>query len=250
MIKKTYTSKLINKDNLTYNVICLTVSKPKKFVYLAGQFVQFYIPDSANAKKENLRSYSIASAPNDKDLKFCIKLVPNGKSGEYLKKIKIGESIKFGDPLGRFTNINSKSSLYFIATGAGIAPIMSIIRNELIDKKNIQPMHLLFGVRSENDIFWTEILDNLKEKYKNFDYKLTLSQSSPEWKGLKGRVTDHLLKKISAKGAVPVYGMGPASGWEKNSHYFICGKMAMIDDVNGLLKTRGAAKTNIHFEAF
>ena len=237
MPRKIYTSKIISKDNLTSNVIYLSIAKPKEFIYIAGQFIQFYIPDPANEKNEVLRSYSIASAPNEKDLKFCVKLVPNGKSGQYFEKTKAGKYLKFSGPVGKFTNMDATNPLYFIATSVGLAPIMSIIQDELINKKTTQPIHLLFGIRTENDVFWTEILDNLKKTYKNFDYKLTLSQPSPEWKGLKGRVTAHLSKKISAKG-------------EKNSHYFLCGSISMIKDVSSFLETQGLPKTNIHFEAF
>ena len=233
MPRQTYIAKILSKDNLTSDVICLSLAKPKKFTYTAGQFIQFYIADITNKKNEILRSYSIASSPNEKDLKFCIKLVSNGKTIQYFKKAKIGQSLKFSGPAGRFTNMGSLNPLYFVATGVGIAPIMSIIQNELIDKKTAQSIHLLFGVRKENDIFWIDILDNLKEKYKNFDYKLTLSQSSPKWSGAKGRVTDHLPKKI-----------------EKNDRYFICGNIAMIKDVSNFLETQGLPKTNIHFESF
>lgn len=232
MPRKTYTVNILNKENLTGDVISLSVAKPKDFNYVAGQFTQFYIPDASNEKKEVLRSYSIVSIPTDKDLKFCIKLVPNGKAGEYLKKIKTGEELKIGEALGRFVNMDTKNSLYFIATGVGVAPIMSIIQNELINKKTMQPLFLFFGVRSEKDIFWADKLEELKEKYKNFNYKLTLSQPSSDWSGDKGRVTEHLPQKT-----------------EKTSQFFICGNMAMITDVTRFLEEHELPKANIHFEA-
>jgi len=40
-----------------------------------------------------------------------------------------------------------------VATGVGISPMVGIIQDELINKKTTQPIHLLFGVRSEKDIF-------------------------------------------------------------------------------------------------
>lgn len=233
MAQKTYNSKVLNKENLTADVIRLTVAKPEGFNYIAGQFTQFYVPDTANAGKEVVRSYSLASTPADTDLTFYIKLVENGKAGEYLKKIQVGDSLKIGDPIGRFVNTDPINPLYFVATGVGLSPMMGIIQDELINKKTTQPIHLLFGVRSEKDIFLTDILDSLKEKYKNFDYKLTLSQPSENWKGAKGRVTNHLPKEIN-----------------KDSHCFICGNMPMINEVNHFMETQGLAKTNVHFEAF
>jgi len=72
----------------------LSVARPEGFNYIAGQFTQFYVPDTANEGKEVIRSYSLASIPTDKDLKFYIKLVANGKAGEYLKKIQVGDNLK------------------------------------------------------------------------------------------------------------------------------------------------------------
>ena len=232
MILNTYEVKILGKDFLTADTISLTLERPENFDYIAGQFTQIQIPTSETKTGKVLRSYSISSTPADKNITFCIKLVSNGKTGEYLKNIKVGETLTISSPLGRFTNDN-KEALYFNATGVGIAPIISMIRDELENKKNIQPIRLLFGLRSEGDIFWQDLLTELKNKYPNFDYQFTLSKPSDNWTGMRNRVTAHL-----------------ADITKKNSHYFVCGSIEMVNDVKTILTKNGIANNNIHFEAF
>ena len=59
-------------------------------------------------------------------------------------------------PNGKF-NFTSESSknILFIATGTGVAPLKSIIEDQL-NKGNEQSMHLLFGVRHIKDIFYKD----------------------------------------------------------------------------------------------
>src|SRR3989344_3703253 len=115
MALNTYEVKILGKDFLTVDTICLTLERPENFDYLAGQFAEIQIPTPETKTGKVLRSYSISSTPTDENITFCIKLVPNGKTGEYLKNIKVGETLTISSPLGRFTNDN-KEALYFIAT--------------------------------------------------------------------------------------------------------------------------------------
>lgn len=233
MPAKIYQSKILEKIHLTKNIINLKIERPKDFKYEAGQFIQFNIPDPENKEKKHLRAYSICSTPADPYLEFCIKLVPNGQTSAFLNKLQTGDSFSFQGPNGRFFNHITDKSLFFIATGVGVAPLIGMIKDELKNKKNTQAIHLLFGLREEKDIFWTKEFENIKQNYKNFDYHLTLSQPSKDWTGLKERVTSHLPEKVNS-----------------NTRFYLCGSMPMIKEVRSILEERGAEKNQIHFEIF
>src|SRR3989339_1246100 len=85
-----YTTTLINKKQLTDDVFEFHLTKPAGFEFQAGQFVEFTM---SHDKETILRSYSIASSPEDKDLLFFIKIIPNGKASACLEKIQIKESV-------------------------------------------------------------------------------------------------------------------------------------------------------------
>lgn len=224
-----YTIQLLQKTRLTHNMISLVFDKPADFEFTAGQFVQFLVPDG---EKTVLRAYSICSTPSDNELHFCVKVLENGKASTLFAAMNDGDSAIIRGPRGNFVSTAS-SPLYFVATGAGIAPIMSILQDELIHKKTDTELYLLFGVHDESDLFWQQRLDDLTNTYNNFSFNTTVSQpQSLEWRGLKGRVTDHLDN-------------------HSNGHqFFICGNPDMVKDVRNILLTGGVEKTQIHFEIF
>jgi ferredoxin-NADP reductase len=225
-----YSIKLIKKTLLTPDLLELHFEKPDNFAYLAGQFVQFHIHEN---EKMLLRSFSLSSAPHDPTLEFCIKLLPDGKAARLFSRMELNESITCQGPVGRFTVAEHDRPTTFIATGAGLAPIISIIRDELENKKNQAPLDLLFGVRSATDMFWNERLETLQNKFSNFHHTLTLSRHDENWSGGRGRVTSHMQKFI-----------------DTSSEYFLCGNGEMVKEVRQMLVRAGVDVKKIHFEIF
>jgi len=221
--------KLLEKKELTKDMFELRFSKPDGFDYKAGQFVQCLIPGDG---KTTPRSYSIASTPTDEYLEFCVKYLPNGLASEFFKKMNAGDTVAMRGPLGRFVCRDEAPSHVHVATGAGIAPVMGMIRDELENKDKTHSVHLLFGLRFEEDLFWIERLDHITNTYKNFSYQLTLSRPTDTWEGLRGRVTEHLDEH------------------EATHDFYICGSKEMVQDTKKLLSEKGVSKEQIHFEIF
>lgn len=226
----TFTVKLEKKIMLTPDMLELHFVKPDNFLFKAGQFMQFEVPDG---DKMVLRSYSISCPPTQDDLEFCVKILPGGKASTLFAAAHVGDEFRIRGPRGMFFN-SEDAPIYCIATGAGIAPIMGIITDELKNKKNSNEIRLLFGVRDEEDMFWNERFETLKQNFSNFDYSLTLSQPKPDgsWSGLRGRVTDHLLHHLISH------------------RFFLCGSPAMVKDVRDILLKNGVDAKQIHFEVF
>jgi ferredoxin-NADP reductase len=220
--------KLTSKKEIAVDVLQLRFEKPINFSFKAGQFVQFQIP---TPNSPALRSYSLSSTPSDSELELCIKKIPNGTGSTFFDSLPIGGSVNMSLPKGRFTVEANNLPLAFIATGAGLAPIMSIICDELKNKKNPETLHLLFGVRNEKDIFWLDRLNDLQKNYPNFKYQITLSQPEQNWQGLSGRVTNHF-------------------DFENIQYFYLCGNTEMVKDARELLITKNIPASQIHFEIF
>lgn len=221
--------RLQEKKTIADSVLELVFEKLESFDFKAGQFVQFLIPGS---EKATPRSYSLATAPADKTLKFCIKLLENGVASTFFSSMNVDDVVEVKGPLGRFVARDGFSKLNFVATGAGLAPIMGIIRDELEYKKTSVPINLVFGLRHEKDIFWTDRLDALTKKHSNFSYLLCVSRPSETWTGAAGRVVN-FLREIDA-----------------TADYYMCGSAAMVMDVRTLLNQNGLKSEQIHFEIF
>jgi len=232
---------------LTYDVFELTFeTETTDLLYEAGQFVTIKIPQPTTEGNEILllRSYSISSRPTPGHFELCIKQVENGRGSTYLKSLKPGEKIEFLGPLGHFTfKTSPDKSVLLIATGTGIAPLKSMIEDQLTHQlqspASTQQFNLIFGARHIKDIFYKTELDALAEKYPNFKYTLTLSQpESEDWEasGSKtGRVTAHIDQLNLDTTSTEVY---------------ICGLKDMVLQVTETLQQKGLPKEAVYFERF
>ena len=226
-----YTTHVIGVTSIAQDVLEIQLARPDGFTFVAGQFVQFKIK---NGDEEVLRSYSLSSRPSAQQLEICLKLIPGGKASIFFGAIKVGDRVEMSEAQGRFI-IEPTACIQkvFIATGAGLAPIISMIEADIEASKNTR-CNLVFGVRSEQDIFWLERLKKLKKNSGGrFDFVVTLSQGSPTWQGRRGRVTDLVPDFVRAE-----------------TEYYLCGNVDMVKDIRQSLLYHTVNTKNIHFEIF
>ena len=155
----------------------------------------------------------------------------------FLCDMREGEQITCQGPFGDFILRPPLRDTIFIATGTGIAPFRSILHWLLADPSRHQgrSFFLLFGSRTEKDIYYHQEFLQLAAEHANFDYLPTLSRGGPEWKGLRGYVQEHV------PGIVP----GRA---EMNA--YICGLDKMIKANRELLKGLGWDRKSIRYEKY
>jgi len=224
-----YNTTVSSKKMLNSHMIELDIKKPQDFVFTSGQFIQILIPQ---ADKQTPRAYSICSTETDPDLHFCIKILEDGIGSNFIKNIKVGDGIQIKGPQGRFTCNDAEHPLLFVATGAGMAPIISQIRHQLEINKSTRSIYLVFGVRHEDDLFWHEELQQLKDNYQNLHIDITLSQPTEQWQGLTGRVTAYIPDVTT------------------DTQVFLCGSPAMVQEVRKILIEKELDAKHIHFEIF
>jgi CDP-4-dehydro-6-deoxyglucose reductase, E3 len=215
---------------LTPNTLELGIAFPDDPLpqYLAGQYLNLVLPeDKENGLRRELRSYSLFSHPKDDGpLRIIAKLITGGRSSEWLGQLSEGDPISVVAPLGSFhLKPPLHSHLYFVVTGTGVVPIRAMIR-ELIETGTIHNRNvtLLWGLRSEEDLFGLEEYQDWAEQHAGFEQIVTLSAPNDTWSGARGRVTDYL-------SAHPVN--------IDDSQVYLCGNGAMVDDVIALLESQG-----------
>lgn len=230
------TATLIKTQQLTHDVFDLQFKTDRPFPFHAGQFVSIRFPTD---KPPFFRAYSIDCRPHPdhRTLQFCIKHVDGGPASTYLCDLKEGDMIELKGPSGVFLADQFEvNTYYFITTGTGIAPLKAMIEDLLLNRGDTQtPIFLVFGFRSERDMFYCDYFETLKQQFPNFDYVVTLSQPSDSWNGLKGRVTDYLKTNLH----------DPLT-----KHYYLCGLGEMVKDVRTYLAERGVSKDHIHYERY
>ena len=105
------------------------ITRPAAFRFRSGEFVMIGLP---NAPKPVMRAYSIASPAWDEEIEFYSIKVPGGPLTEHLQKIKVGDTVLMKKkPTGTLVldALLPGKRLYMFATGTGIAPFASLIRD-------------------------------------------------------------------------------------------------------------------------
>lgn len=210
------------------HVFRLELDEPLPFK--AGQFVNLVVPE---ARPRGERSYSVWSSPHTPEaIELCVKLFPGGAGSEFLRALRVGDTVTVRGPFGAFVLREGEGPAVFVATATGLAPFRSMLLDRLA-VGDARPIRLLFGVRTQADLFGVDELARFRRDLPDFDHRILLSRPEPGWSGLTGRVTAALDSFPLAEAA-----------------WYLCGNGAMIDEVREALKARGLDRKRIHVERY
>jgi NAD(P)H-flavin reductase len=233
----------------SFQYLHLELLNPDRIDFKAGQYIILTIDDVSGIR----RNYSIASQPTmDHAVELLVDIKPGGPGSEFLKNLQAGKEVEFIGPFGNFIvqdpcinnqRINALThQLLFVATGSGISPIRAMILDLLIVKKYQGPIKLWWGMRNQEDCFWTEDFDDLEKDYPNFKWDLVLSNPPADWPLHSGHVTGHVLKYVQSQ----ILNLKS----QISTCFYLCGNKAMIDEVSTKLKETGINGEHVHTEKF
>ncbi len=125
-------------EELTSDIrrLVLSLVSPGEFVFHPGQYVDVRVPGSGDEH----RSFSMASLPsNVGEVELMIKLYPDGHFSGLLAdgSIAKGQELAITGPYGTFTlRESSQRPLLMIGGGAGMAPILSLLRQMELEEND------------------------------------------------------------------------------------------------------------------
>lgn len=222
--------------DLTHDIkqVTLKLNDPAEIKFKAGQYVQFKIPET-----DEFRAYSIASAPSHNDrVELLVRLVTQGLCSSYIHEVlDVNDKVVVTGPFGDFyLREDSTRDIICIGGGCGMAPIRSILL-QLAQKNMPRKTMYFFGARSKKDLFFTEFLFGLQEKYPNFKYIPALSEPKPQdnWEGETGFVTQAVERHVTDGSHAEAY---------------LCGPPPMIDASIKVLTKKGVKDIDIYFDKF
>ena len=225
-------------EELTHDIrrLVLTLIEPEELEFHPGQYVDISIPGEDAAH----RSFSMANLPSDKGkLEFMIKLYPDGRFSGLLAdgEIAEGQELELKGPYGMFTlRDQSPRRLLFIGGGAGMAPILCLLRL-MAEQKVERDAVYYYGARREADLFHRDELESLCAEIPSFRFVPALSEVDPgdDWDGETGLITDVVESHEEGFDAVDAY---------------ICGPPPMVEAAQGLLIAKGVPESRIYFDKF
>jgi ferredoxin-NADP reductase len=160
----------------------LKLSRP--FSFLAGQHVDLRLtaPDGYRA----MRSYSIASAPDDSGtIELAIEYLKDGEVSMFFHEVvAVGDEIELRGPLGGYFNWRETDGgpLLLVGGGSGVVPLMAMIRHRKAIGSKI-PVVLLLSARNWDDVLYRDELIDLHGKADGFTLVLTLTREPPRRAG-------------------------------------------------------------------
>lgn len=120
---------VLNVHHWTDRLFTFTCTRDPGLRFENGQFTMIGIEVEG---KPLLRAYSIASANYEEELEFLSIAVEDGPLTSRLRHVKVGDTVLVGrKPVGTLLldNLRPGRNLYFLSTGTGLAPFMSLIED-------------------------------------------------------------------------------------------------------------------------
>ncbi|UYH51553.1 ferredoxin--NADP reductase [Candidatus Kirkpatrickella diaphorinae] len=120
---------VLSVHHWTDRLFTFTCTRDPGLRFENGQFTMIGIEVDG---KPLLRAYSIASANYEEHLEFLSIAVEDGPLTSRLRHVKVGDTVLVGrKPVGTLLldNLKLGRNLYFLSTGTGLAPFMSLIED-------------------------------------------------------------------------------------------------------------------------
>lgn len=166
------------------------------------------------------RTYSLVSGEEDRSLKLLIRVIPDGVTSPRLAAHAPGDTVEFTGPTGSFHLRAPDRPFWFIASGTGIAPLISFLRTN----STLRPT-VLHGVRTTAELYYRAELESRAALYCP-----CVTREGAQ----RQRVTDAL------KTMTP----------PPEADFYLCGGQPMIHDIRAILLAKDVPPDRIFTEPY
>ncbi len=203
----------------------------------AGQHVDVRL--TAEDGYQALRSYSIASAPEDGHVALTVERLEDGEVSPYLvDELRPGDKLELRGPIGGYFVWEDlrEGPVLLVAGGSGIVPFRSMLRHHAT-RESAAAVRLLYSARSLSEVIYCQELVRFADNDKT-DVQVTLTREWPDgWSGRRGRIDQPLLEELA---------------WRPSEQplIYICGPSGFVEAAAGWLVTIGHEPNRIRTERF
>jgi len=217
----------------------ITLEVPDWPGHAAGQHVDVRLtaPDGYSA----VRSYSIASAPNaERRVELTVERSPNGEVSPYLtQEVAVSDRIELRGPIGGWFVWRPRQTelIQLIAGGAGIVPLMAMIRSR-DSAGSTTPFRLLYSVRDPGATLYRDELQALPHQECFVAVTYAYTRAAPkDWSRAPGRIDAPLIAdKTWPSDLTPTC--------------YVCGPTSFVESASNLLTAAGNDPNRIRTERF
>lgn len=238
-----FAEKVVSVTHFTDRLFSFRITRPQSFRFRSGEFVMIGLP---NAEKPVFRAYSIASPAWDDELEFYSIKVPDGPLTQHLQKIQPGDTILMRQkPTGTLVvdALTPAKRLWLIATGTGIAPFASLIR----DPETYEKFEEIVLTNSCRDVADLAYGDNLVANIKDDPLIGEFTEGRLRYVAATTREQSPVMGRITARIAdgslFRDLGVEPFNA--ATDRVMICGSMEMLKDVKALVEAAGLEEGSV-----
>jgi ferredoxin--NADP+ reductase len=234
--------KVLSVHHWTDKLFTFTTTRATTLRFSNGHFTMIGLRVDG---KPLVRAYSIVSANYEDHLEFLSIKVPDGPLTSRLQHITVGDTVLVGrKPTGTLVidYLLPGKRLYLLATGTGLAPFMSIVRDPETYQK-FEQVVLVHGVRQKDELAYHDLLVEHMPEHElvgdqvanQLRYYPTVTREA--YRNM-GRVTELMeTGKIFDDLALPALDAA-------HDRVMICGSPGMLRDLKHMLESRGFAEGN------
>ncbi len=206
----------------------------------------------AGTAEPTTRAYSMANYPGEEGVIILnIRIatpppgaglrVPPGVVSSYLFGLKPGDTLTVMGPYGEFFVRETDKEMVFIGGGTGMAPLRSMVFDQLKRLHTTRKISFWYGARSKKEIFYQDDLEELTSSHDNFDWTVALSEPEPgdPWSGPTGFIHQVVYDRYLKDHPAP-----------QDCEYYICGPSLMMKAVTEMLDGLGVERENMMFDDF
>ncbi|MGX5915193.1 ferredoxin--NADP reductase [Aliidiomarina sp. Khilg15.8] len=242
-MRSTVTETVTHVRHWNESLFSFKTTRGASFTFENGQFVMIGLTID---DKPLLRAYSIASANYEDELEFFSIKVPDGALTSRLQHLQVGDALTLSTrPTGTLVagHLKPGKHLYLLATGTGLAPFMSIIKDpHLYDQ--FEKIILVHGVRYSSELAYQETIYNELPDNEYFGdlvreklmYYPTVTREPFSTAAHQQRIT-RLLEKDILTEQLKLPPLSP-----QDDRFMLCGSQGMISDTMQILNDKGFTK--------
>ena len=243
--------KLVKKKRLTKSSFLLSFDVPENlksnYQYQSGQYATLKLGEES-------KDFSFVSAPFEDQITFGIKINSDESfAAQLYTNLEEGDQLEVSEPKGRFTipdKPNEKRTILTFASGIGITPILSHLKNILCNEE-FSRCFLFYGNRDRESIAFYDEISDLEDQYPGrFFVFYFFSREKADNPMLQGRLDSHKVGLIINQ----ILGIDEddeeSTIWDATDEVLICGPGGMIKSIANACFENGIRKKNIHFELF
>jgi len=226
----------------TDTLLTYTTTRPAGYSFRAGQYARLGLGEESDTI---WRPYSMTSAPHEDELEFYGIVIEGGAFTAKLRGIKPGDPILVDKQVFGFMTVDrfiDGDDLWLLATGTGVGPYISILRDPLVWTKfrNIVLVHCVRHANELNYQFELEALTPLASSSEPLATLQIIRSTTRDTDATSGESPDRFHGRITTliENGELEKKAGVALNAE-SSRVMLCGNPAMIEDARRLLHQRG-----------